>query len=52
MFPTSLPSMQATPSPGSHGKGNTGDACTCGRDERVRGYLELLAGVDETEAAG
>jgi hypothetical protein len=26
--------------------------CACGRDERVRGYLELLAGVDETEAAG
>jgi hypothetical protein len=37
---------------GWNGKGNTGDACTCGRDERVRGYLELLAGVDETEAAG
>jgi hypothetical protein len=28
------------------------DPCECGRDERVRGYLELLAGVDETEAAG
>jgi hypothetical protein len=25
--------------------------CTCGRDERVRGYLELMAGTDETETA-
>ncbi len=26
--------------------------CDCGRDERVLGYLRLLAGVDEAEAAG
>lgn len=26
--------------------------CGCGRDGRVRGYLELMAGADETEAAG
>ena len=26
--------------------------CDCGRDVRVRGYLELMAGADETEAAG
>jgi hypothetical protein len=32
--------------------GAAGGPCDCGRDERVRGYLELLAGVDETEAAG
>ena len=25
------------------------DPCDCGRDDRVRGYLELLAGVDEAE---
>jgi len=30
----------------------TSAACQCGRDERVRGYLELMAGADETEAAG
>ena len=30
----------------------TSAACQCGRDERVRGYLELMAGADETGAAG
>ena len=28
---------------------NDNRPCTCGRDDRVRGYLELLAGVDEAE---
>jgi hypothetical protein len=26
------------------------DPCDCGRDERVRGYLELMAGADEPQA--
>lgn len=46
-----LAQLLAEPHGGECGNVAYDDPCECGRDDRVRGYLELLAGPDEAEAA-